>query len=204
MAADLENPDFYVVAAVAAADLSAALEVAEDVSLAAANANAIGHRAGEAARGFRPITDFMDEVARDTIRLVRDINQEALAISRVSIRKMRSDTAWLRFENVKKRVNNDTTSRSLETVLERVSLMIREEHQLVERHLRNLMALLDEVELRMRAVRSVAASARVEAIHTGDYRPHFESVAETMDNAAEIIRERVLRNRRMFEQVELR
>lgn len=203
MGVDLDNQDFYVVAAVAAADLSAALEVAEDVSLAAANANAIGHRAGEAARGFRPITDFMDEVARDTIRLVRAINQEALAISRVSIRKMRSDTAWARFEKVHGRVENEYNLRSLDAVLDRVSLMIREEKHEVERHLRNLNALLDEVELRMRAVRSVAASARVEAIHTGDYRQHFESVAETMDNAAEIIRERVLRNRRMFEQVEL-
>ena len=49
-----------------AAQLSGVMEVARGISLGAANAKATSARAGEKARGFQPITDFIDELAGKT------------------------------------------------------------------------------------------------------------------------------------------
>jgi ODP family beta lactamase len=63
---------------VAVASNAAVMNVAKDISLAAANAKAIAFRAGEKAKGFQPITDFINELTKDAIQVVVIINQKAL------------------------------------------------------------------------------------------------------------------------------
>ncbi len=43
------------------------------------------HRAGEAALGFRPITDFIDEMAQDVVQLAIKISQEAFQLSQMAV-----------------------------------------------------------------------------------------------------------------------
>jgi hypothetical protein len=62
----------FVAVASIAAELSAVMHVAKEISLAAANAKAIAFRAGEKAKGFQPITDFINELAKETIELVNE------------------------------------------------------------------------------------------------------------------------------------
>ena len=58
MSVDQTKSKFVAVASIAT-ELSAVMDVAKEISLAAANAKAIAFRAGEKAKGFQPITDFI-------------------------------------------------------------------------------------------------------------------------------------------------
>ncbi|WP_325892417.1 hypothetical protein [Grimontia sp. NTOU-MAR1] len=57
---DLNADSHFVTAAVVAAELYKAREIANDISLTASNARALALRAGQGAAGFRAITDFID------------------------------------------------------------------------------------------------------------------------------------------------
>ena len=55
--------NILIIAASVTAELSKVKTIAKEMSITVMNAKAISHRAGEAALGFRPITDFIDEMA---------------------------------------------------------------------------------------------------------------------------------------------
>ncbi len=95
-----QNKSQFVAVASIAAELSAVMEVAKEISLAAANAKAIAFRAGEKAKGFQPITDFINELAKDTIQLVNNINEHALKLYRLTVKQHRMTEACRRFEMV--------------------------------------------------------------------------------------------------------
>ena len=78
--------DFYVAAVTIAATLDKVIPVAENISLGAMNTMALTARAEQSARGFRPITDFMQELANDVRRLTGDVNRVALEVSRTGRR----------------------------------------------------------------------------------------------------------------------
>ncbi len=75
----------FVAVASIAAELSAVMNVAKDISLAAANAKAIAFRAGEKVKGFQPITDFINDLTKDAIQVVVIINQKALDVPNTPI-----------------------------------------------------------------------------------------------------------------------
>ena len=56
--------NILITAATVTAELSKVKKIAKEMSIAVMNAKAISHRAGDAALGFRPITDFIDEMAQ--------------------------------------------------------------------------------------------------------------------------------------------
>ncbi|MGZ8224201.1 MAG: chemotaxis protein, partial [Methylobacter sp.] len=72
----------FIAVASITSELSAVMVVAKEISLAAANAKAIAFRAGDKAKGFQPITDFINELAKETIELVTNINIYALVLYR--------------------------------------------------------------------------------------------------------------------------
>jgi hypothetical protein len=90
----------FVAVASIAAELSAVMHVAKEISLAAANAKAIAFRAGEKAKGFQPITDFINELAKETIELVNDINEHALLLYQMTVDEHRMTDACHSFETV--------------------------------------------------------------------------------------------------------
>ncbi len=92
------HPVPFVAIASIAADLSVIMEVAEEISLAAANAKAIAFRAGEKAKGFQPITDFINELAKNTITLVDEINQQALLLYQLTIQENLLNNTCKQFE----------------------------------------------------------------------------------------------------------
>jgi len=95
----------FIAVASITSELSAVMVVAKEISLAAANAKAIAFRAGDKAKGFQPITDFINELAKETIELVTKINVHALLLYRLTVDEFSRTAAYNRFEQASKLAN---------------------------------------------------------------------------------------------------
>lgn len=181
----------FVAVASIAAELSAVMEVAKEISLAAANAKAIAFRAGEKAKGFQPITDFINELAKETIELVNDINEHALKLYRLTVKEHRMSEACRRFENVSESAAKapyvDSLKHSLQQARQRRTDCRRE----FGSHVSELQAQLADVMHPARAARVIAANSRIEASQAGEYLQSLQAVAESVDHAAQIIHDKV-------------
>ncbi len=190
-----QNKSQFVAVASIAAELSAVMEVAKEISLAAANAKAIAFRAGEKAKGFQPITDFINELAKDTIQLVNNINEHALKLYRLTVKENRMREACKRFEMVSAAAGSavyiDSLSQSLQQARQRRSDCQRQFASDVS----ELMTQLADVMHPARAARVIAANSRIEASQAGEYLQSLQAVAESVDNAAQIIHDKVHRCR---------
>lgn len=87
------NNNYFVIAALIAAKLDQANKVAKQLLITASNARAVALRAGESAAGFKPLTDFIDQLAKVTIGSSKSINAIASSLNKVSSEKVRVDTA---------------------------------------------------------------------------------------------------------------
>lgn len=185
-----QKSQFVAVASIAA-ELSAVMEVAKEISLAAANAKAIAFRAGEKAKGFQPITDFINELAKETIELVNNINEHALKLYRLTVKEYRISEACRRFESVAVLSANAVYANSLNDSLEQARQRRNDCQRQFARHVSELLAQLADVMHPARAARVIAANSRIEASQAGEYLQSLQAVAESVDNAAQIIHDKV-------------
>lgn len=181
----------FVAVASIAAELSAVMEVAKEISLAAANAKAIAFRAGEKAKGFQPITDFINELAKETIELVNDINEHALKLYRLTVKEHRMSEACLRFEKVAATAANAPYADSLKHSLQQAKQRRADCRRQFGSHVSELLAQLADVMHPARAARVIAANSRIEASQAGEYLQSLQAVAESVDHAAQIIHDKV-------------
>ncbi|MDV7338700.1 hypothetical protein RYZ26_03765 [Terasakiella sp. A23] len=180
---------FYITAVAVSARLASVLKEAKNISLEAMNAKALVARAGENVRTFKPITDFMVELASDTIRLVEDINREALMISKASLIALRGYEAVNHFSVAKVRAKNALYRDSFEGPLQESERDLIVFKQNLLRNIRRLNELLEEIETRMLAANVVTSTSRLEAATVSTlYRSNFEAIVEKFENAAKNIR----------------
>lgn len=190
MHASQAKSQFVAVASIAA-ELSAVMEVAKEISLAAANAKAIAFRAGEKAKGFQPITDFINELAKDTIELVNNINEYAFRLYSLTVNEQRMSEACTRFEAVARLAEGAKYAASLEIPLQNArqrAFTCRREFIV---HVSELLTKLVDVMHPARAARVIAANSRIEASQAGEYLQSLQAVAESVDNAAQVINDKV-------------
>ncbi|WP_446810043.1 chemotaxis protein [Methylomonas sp. 2BW1-5-20] len=181
----------FVAVASIAAELSAVMEVAKEISLAAANAKAIAFRAGEKAKGFQPITDFINELAKDTIELVNNINEYAFHLYQLTVNEQRMTEACRRFENVEKLAVGARYADSLAAPLQDVRSRTQLCHREFILQVSELLIKLADVMHPARAARVIAANSRIEASQAGEYLQSLQAVAESVDHAAQIINDKV-------------
>lgn len=181
----------FVAVASIAAELSAVMDVAKEISLAAANAKAIAFRAGEKAKGFQPITDFINELAKETIELVNNINEHALKLYRLTVKEHRISEACSRFEKVAEVSAKATYADSLTLSLQQARQRRSDCQKEFGRHVGELFDQLADVMHPARAARVIAANSRIEASQAGEYLQSLQAVAESVDHAAQIIHEKV-------------
>lgn len=185
----------FVAVASIAAELSAVMEVAKEISLAAANAKAIAFRAGEKAKGFQPITDFINELAKDTIELVNSINEFAFLLYRLTVDEQRMTEACRRFERVEQLAVGARYADSLAIPLQDARQKAQICHREFIAHVSELLIKLAEVMHPARAARVIAANSRIEASQAGEYLQSLQAVAESVDHAAQIINDKVYKCR---------
>lgn len=178
--------EFFVNTAACVGALCRVQQTAVELSLAAKNAKAIAYRAGTKAVGFKPLTDFIDEMGRDTFRLVTEINATALRVARRAVDEVRLQDACARFERARRMMS------ASQTHLDDVQLKLEEElatnRQEIARGLRRLLDLLEGINHRMRAAAVISTRARVEATQAGDYEGGLQLVADTVERSAATIR----------------
>lgn len=185
----------FVAVASIAAELSAVMEVAKDISLAAANAKAIAFRAGEKAKGFQPITDFINELAKETIELVNTINEHALLLYQLTVNEHRMSNTYDKFELVASKAKGVAYAYSLEQPLSIIHQNMVMSKRDFQTNVTQLLDQLGEVMHPARAARVIAANSRIEASQAGEYLQSLQAVAESVDNAAQIIHDNVQRCR---------
>ncbi len=193
----------FVAVASIAAELSAVMQVAKEISLAAANAKAIAYRAGEKAKGFQPITDFINELAKDTIQLVNTINEHALLLYQLTVNEHRMTDTCNQFERVVRQSEGAAYADSLEQPFIHANLKMIDCRRDFKANVTQLLDQLAEVMHPARAARVIAANSRIEASQAGEYLQSLQAVAESVDNAAQVIHDNVQRCRSALSVVDL-
>ncbi len=194
----------FVAVASIAAELSAVMEVAKEISLAAANAKAIAFRAGEKAKGFQPITDFINELGKETIELVNYINEHALLLYQLTVNDYRTTGAYNKLRQVNEAATGAPYSESLNTPLNNAFQKNQDCRKNFSLHVSQLMDQLGEVMHPARAARVIAANSRIEASQAGEYLQSLQAVAESVDHAAQIIHDKVQQCRSALNVIDLR
>jgi methyl-accepting chemotaxis protein len=185
----------FIAVASITSELSAVMVVAKEISLAAANAKAIAFRAGDKAKGFQPITDFINELAKETIELVTNINIYALVLYRLTVEEFQKTSAYNKFELAAKKAEGATYAKSMQEPVDHARLSMQDCQRRFKRDVSQLLGQLEAVMHHARAARVIAANSRIEASQAGEYLQSLQAVAESVDKAAHTIHDNVQRCR---------
>lgn len=180
------HTEFFVSTAACVGALCSVQQTAIELSLAAKNAKAIAYRAGTRAVGFKPLTDYIDEMGRDTSRLVAQIDATALAIARRAVDEVRLVDANERLRRARAAMPPAETA--VAALLVAVEEELAANRQDIARGLRRLYQLLGDINQRMRAAAVISTRARVEATQAGEYERGLQLVADTVERSATTIR----------------
>ncbi|WP_150047191.1 MULTISPECIES: chemotaxis protein [Methylomonas] len=187
-----EKSQFIAVASIAA-ELTSVMEVAKEISLAAANAKAIAFRAGEKAKGFQPITDYINELAKDAMDLVTRIHEHATQLYRMTVSEHRMTYTSAQLQKIAAAVATTKApyAYSLAEPIRRFEERRKDEYFAFVDQASGLVMQLTEIMYPARAARVIAANSRIEASQAGEYMQSLQAVAESVDNAAQVINDKV-------------
>jgi len=191
--------NYFVLAAVVAADLHGAMAVARNISLIASNARALALRAGQGAAGFRAITDFIDELAKVTMSSSRTISGLASTFSHTSADMARAETALARFDWVYRRAHDSPYLVSLDGAYRRTQRNYQRLQGVFKQQVGALKVQLDALARELRTATVLSAMSRVEASQTGgQFEGALNLVAQNVADAAEEIQHLVRRSQQRF------
>lgn len=191
--------NYFVIAAIVAADLHGAMRVARNISLTASNARALALRAGQGAAGFRAITDSIDELATVTVNSSRSINELASAFSRTSADVARAESALERFDWAYRSAHDSPHLSSLDQAYTRTQKNLLRLQGIFNQQAGALKTQLDELAGELRTATVLSAMSRVEASQAGaQFEGPLNSVAQNVADAAEEIQRRVRSSQQLF------
>ena len=185
------NENILITAAIVTAELSKVKKIAKEMSIAVMNAKAISHRAGDAALGFRPITDFIDEMAQDVMRLVIKISKEAFHLSQMSVVRTHIVDTEAQYKRVLEKAKDAKFIDSLKPTADRIHKQRLSYQTTLQKNISNLTILLDEIQYSTKGSQVLSTTSRVEASTVGEYKASLEVVADNLEQATGKIRELV-------------
>lgn len=185
------NENILITAATITADLSKVKKIAKEMSIAVMNAKAISHRAGDAALGFRPITDFIDEMAQDVMKLVIKISKEAFQLSQVAIERAHIIKTKEQYNRVLENAKDAKYINSLKPSVTRINNQYLDYKNTLQKSIKHLSLLLEEIQNSTKGSQVLSTTSRVEASRAGGFRASLEVVAENLENATFKIRKHV-------------
>lgn len=194
---------YYVIVAQVAAELNKTLASCRKINLTASNAQAASTRIGNAAMGFKVLTHFIDELASETQKAARDINQLARQASTLSTYIARSQMALKQFARAKQRIGEASERSAMRNAEEQV-----EQKFLAQRHefndmIEQIQSKLDDLKKTLRTANALASVCRIEACRVDKQNQDtFIGVADKVDEVAEAIRNRVDTAVTLFTQTE--
>jgi len=167
-----------------AADLHKIMLIAWTVSIAAKNALIISAQAGETARGFQPITRYIDEITRSTLDNTERVEQQSIQLTRFSARYLYTLDATRRYQQIFRQAVDAQYLATLQPAFDKCRTRLTEEQQSLSRHLQVLILYLEELDQNMREALAVAALCRIEASRAGEFRQNLSAVSDDLDKAA--------------------
>ena len=196
MTKHIQSESLLISAASISADLNEVSRIAKHISVGVKNAKAIAARAGNRARGFQPITDFINEMATDIMSLVDKISREALEITRIASQHSRTLEAKQRMDTVYNDPKGGRYRDELSKVTQDIDMNVEQQRLIIRQHARSLDFLLSEIAQKVKAAQVISNTSRVEASRAGEYRPNLEVVANNLETETNLIKEHVARCQR--------
>lgn len=196
------HPKFFVSAATVAAELHKAMLVAREISLTASNARALALRAGHGAAGFRALTEFIDELARKTVSASKDINAEAIQMSRTASETARAEHALNSFRVAFEKGKDAAYITSINSAYERTKQQHRELESHFHQQIYQLVERLNALGRELRTATVLAAMSRVEASFAGkEFEASLNVIAENVAASSERIQQHVKKSQHLFGQI---
>lgn len=184
-----DSYSYFVVAAVIAAKLDKATQIARQLSITASNARALAFRAGEAASGFRPLTDYIHRLADLTVNSSSRINQLASDLSRTAAEKERADHALAHFTTASQRAADSPYIYSLTPVFEQTRMRQQALLRHYQSQIKQLVSELSTLDGELRAAGVLATMSRVEALQAdGIYLQALNNVADNVESVTRSIK----------------
>lgn len=181
----------FVLAAILAGRLYRMLETARSMNISSSNAKGISIRGGDKTAGFKPITDFISEMVKDTIDISSKINNTALLFSITAVNEKRTVAALNSFNRAKSRTEDPARAASMQNRLSPLQDKIQRyrEHQC--RYCKDLEVLFDDVTQRIRAARIIVTNSRTEASRAGEYQANLFSIADDLEYCSQRIADEI-------------
>lgn len=186
-----KQENILIAAATISSELHEVRKIAREMSLGVMNAKAVSHRAGETARGFRPITDFIDEMAHEIISLVNQISKQSVEFSHLAVRHRHLSQARARYQNVVKQGDTVKYIESLQRVMGKVSADSAQCQKNFTCMTKKLSNLLEDIQRSTRSAQIISATSRIEASRAEGFSQSLEVVANQVDSSTNNIRTRL-------------
>jgi hypothetical protein len=196
---DTEN--ILITAATVTAELSKVKKIAKEMSIAVMNAKAISHRAGDAALGFRPITDFIDEMAQDVMQLVIKISKEAFHLSQMAVERTHLINTKKQYSRVLNNSNEADHVDSLKPAIKKINLQYLNYQETLQKNVIRLTLLLEDIQNSTKGSQVISTTSRVEASRARGFSASLEVVAGNLEQATDKIRSHVKSSRTKLDNV---
>ncbi|QFU22365.1 chemotaxis protein [Shewanella eurypsychrophilus] len=183
---------YYVIAAVVAAELNHTLTYCKQINLTASNAQAASSRVGNAALGFKALTGFIDDLASYTMKAATDINTLAHSASKLATDTARAATALKHFEKAKRNATQAKYAASMEPAVTKTANLYAQLQKSFQGLITQMELQLHELKRNLRTANILASICRIEACRVDiANQATFNDVANRVDSVANQIRQRV-------------
>ena len=202
MARQEQHPPAFVIAAMLAGHLFRMMRTAKLMSLSASNAKGVAARAGDKALGFRPITDFIAEMANDTIHYATKINHLALTVSRTAVNDLRNLDGARRFAEARDQIADTGQAAFIDHLIHRADVERAAMRAETAEIMIQLNAQLDEIHQRVRGSTIIVSNSRTEASRAGEFQKYLDSIANSVELAARDIQLEISKCRKLIESLD--
>ncbi|MCG7549593.1 chemotaxis protein [Pseudoalteromonas sp. Of7M-16] len=172
------------------ANLESILTQAKNLSLTAKNARVVALRAGDAALGFKPITNFIDEFSEQTINSTTKIADLSNQLFNKALKLVRSSQYYHQMTTLKSQVK----SSQVEAMYQQALKSQRRAASQLSHALSELENHFEDIQKQMQSAEYIAVTSRVEATNAGDFSDSLQSVSDFIASAAKTIKTAVVYN----------
>ncbi|WP_440056932.1 chemotaxis protein (plasmid) [Pseudoalteromonas sp. T1lg65] len=182
--------DNFVIVAKVVANLSVIVDEAKRLSLTAKNARVVSVRAGEEARGFAPITNYIDEFSTATIQISKRIEEQSNSLFKLALSVMRSQQYTAHLTRAATLHDNPFVNQRVH----QAEVEFNTDMHAFTRALFALQGCFEEIEKQMRSAEYIAVRSRVEASQANEFCHSLESVSDYIAGAALKIKQVTVNN----------
>jgi len=184
---NLDKQPPFVISALLAGRLYRMLEITKVMNISSSNAKCISIRGGEKTAGFKPITDFISDMARDTISISTKINAVALQFSITAVNEKRANIALINFHKVIDKLDSASKANKLSLVIDILNTRVNKFKMSQSNDCKYLSSLFDDISQRIRAAKVIVTNSRTEASRAGEYQTNLFAIANDLENCSDSI-----------------